>query len=111
MSFEITWLGQGGYLFNLGDKVLCIDPYLSNSMYNNGKYNRLLPIPIEPRELKADMIICTHDHIDHLDEATISKTNMNDILYAGPDSCQQHFRVIGIPVENIISLNRVKPMN
>ncbi len=106
MSFEITWLGQGGYLFNLGDKVLCIDPYLSNSMYNDGKYNRLLPIPIRPKDLKADMIICTHDHIDHLDEATISKTNMNDILYGGPDSCQRRFKELGIPEENIISLNR-----
>jgi len=106
MAFEVTWIGQGGYLFNLGDKVLCVDPYLSDSMNNDGKFSRLLPIPIEPQELKADMIICTHDHIDHLDEATILKTNIKDIVYGGPDSCLQHYREIGIPEENIVAINR-----
>lgn len=106
MALEITWIGQGGYLFKLGEKTLCIDPYLSNSMANDGKYERLVPIDIRPQELKTDMIICTHDHIDHLDEATISKTNINDILYGGPDSCIQHYRRIGIPDDNLIPINR-----
>ena len=106
MALEITWIGQGGYLFKLGEKVLCVDPYLSNSMARDGAFERLLPIPIEPQELEADMIICTHDHIDHLDEATISQTDLNDILYGGPNSCLKRYRDIGIPEKNIIPINR-----
>ena len=106
MSYEIMWIGQGGYLLNYNGKVVCIDPYLSNSMARDGKFERLVPVPIEPEDLEVDIIICTHDHIDHLDEATIKRTNMENILYAGPSSCQEHYRRIGVPEENIISLNR-----
>lgn len=106
MALEITWIGQGGYVLRLGEKVLCIDPYLSNSMARDGKFERLLPIPFKPQDLKADMVICTHDHIDHLDEATILGTNMNDILYGGPDSCIKHYREIGIPEKNLVPINR-----
>lgn len=105
MALEIKWIGQGGYIFNLGDKILCVDPYLSNSMANNDEFGRLVPIPIQPEDLKADMIICTHDHIDHLDGATISNTNMDEILYGGPDSCIQHYKKIGIPDDNIVCIN------
>lgn len=111
MSLKITWIGQGGYILDLGEKRLCIDPYLSNSMARDGKNERLVPIFVEPEDLQVDMIICTHDHIDHLDEATISHTDMEDILYAGPDSCLNHYREIGIPEGNIVPLNREETYN
>ena len=29
---QITWIGQAGLLFDMGDKKILIDPYLSNSV-------------------------------------------------------------------------------
>lgn len=106
MNFRITWIGQGGFVFHLGDKTLCVDPYLSNSVANVDGFERMVPIPFKPEDLKADMIICTHDHMDHLDEETVKYTDFSRILYAGPDSCLKHYRAIGIPDQRLISLNR-----
>lgn len=105
MSFEITWIGQGGFIFKLGDKVICTDPYLSNSVANADGFQRMVPIPFKPQELEADMIICTHDHIDHLDEETLKFTDFSQMLYAGPDSCLEHYRAMGIPDERLVCLN------
>lgn len=103
--FKLKWIGQGGYIITLGSKILCIDPYLSNSVLGLDGFNRLVPIPIMPRNLNVDMIIATHDHMDHLDEETLKYTNYNDIFYAGPDSCIRHFKLLGIKEEKLITLN------
>ena len=104
MAFTVRWLGQGGFLFKLGDKTLVIDPYLSDSVAQTDHFHRIVPIPVEPEKLACDMVVCTHDHQDHLDADTIEKTNLP--LYAGPDSCAQHFRALGISEEKIAVLNR-----
>lgn len=106
MAFKIRWIGQGGFMLTLGDKTLCIDPYLSDSVENNGKFKRMVPVPIQPSELKADMILCTHDHIDHLDEQTLRHTDFANTVYAGPDSCAAHFAKMGIEASQISKLNR-----
>lgn len=103
--FNLRWLGQGGFLITLGDKVLCIDPYLSNSVLKLDGFERLLPLPIEPSELNADMIITTHDHMDHLDEETLNFTDYEKTLYAGPESCIKHFKEMGIEEKNLVGFN------
>lgn len=106
MKYSITWIGQGGYIFVLGEKVLCIDPYLSDSVKKLSGFERLVPPPIAPEELKCDMIVATHDHIDHLDEETISNLKGWDMSFAGPTSCVEHFKRIGIPDRQIVTLNK-----
>ncbi len=69
---KITWLGQAGLLFETGETTILVDPYLSNSVekVNSANYRR---IPVEERFLsvKPDVLICTHDHLDHLDPETL----------------------------------------
>ena len=91
---KVTWIGQGVFMFELGDKNVVVDPYLSNTVANADGFDRMVPAPFTPQELKADLIICTHDHMDHLDEETIKYTDFSRLLYAGPDSCLDHFRAI-----------------
>jgi L-ascorbate 6-phosphate lactonase len=110
MSFRITWLGQGGYIFEVGKKMICVDPYLSNSVEKAEGLARLVPIPVKPEELKADIILVTHNHIDHLDRDTLVYTDKQSILYAGPDSCIEEFRKMGIPERNLTVLNRGQSM-
>jgi len=105
MAFDLTWIGQGGFILTLGDKKLCVDPYLSNSVMKLDNFDRLLPIPVEPKDLKVDMIVTTHDHMDHLDEETLKDTDWDNIKYAGPDSCIRHFKAMGIPEGNLVPLN------
>lgn len=104
MAFAVRWLGQGGFLFTLGDKTLAVDPYLSDSVAQTDRFRRIPPIPVAPEALRCDMALCTHDHQDHLDPDTIANTNLP--LYAGPDSCVRHFRALGIEESRIRALNR-----
>ena len=69
---KITWLGQGGYMLCDGTTALCIDPYLSDSVFKNSGKARLVAPPIKPEELECDVMICTHNHLDHVDPDTIS---------------------------------------
>jgi len=105
MSFDITWIGQGGYVFYTGDKTVCIDPYLSDSVGKAGGPRRLVPVPIDARGLKVDMVISTHDHADHLDEESIRCLSAPGTLFAGPATCLKHFRSMGIQKNSLYRLN------
>ncbi len=103
MSFTVRWLGQGGFLFTLGEKTLVIDPYLSDSVAQTDHFRRMPPVPVSPEALRCDLVLCTHDHQDHLDPDTIDRTDLP--LYAGPGSCVRHFRALGIEESRIRTLN------
>lgn len=68
---KLRFLGQSGYLLESGDTRLLIDPYLSDSVNRVAGRPRMLPIPWIPD--LCDAVICTHDHLDHLDPDTVMK--------------------------------------
>ncbi len=106
MDYKLVWLGQGGFIFQLGNTSLCVDPYLSDSVKELDGFARILPVPVAPRDLKSEIIICTHDHLDHLDDETIKYTDYQSLTYAGPSSCRQHFLKLQIPENRLQLLNR-----
>jgi L-ascorbate metabolism protein UlaG (beta-lactamase superfamily) len=56
------WLGQHSFIIKIKDKIIYIDPYLSD------KEKRLIPPFLKPEEItNADIILGTHDHSDHID--------------------------------------------
>jgi L-ascorbate metabolism protein UlaG (beta-lactamase superfamily) len=75
---QFAWIGQAGFIFKFRNKLLIIDPYLSD--YLSKKYKgkifphiRLIEIPINPEKItNVDYIICSHSHSDHMDPETIS---------------------------------------
>lgn len=64
-------LGQSGYVLKTENSKIIIDPYLSDSVNRVAGRPRLLPIPINPSDISCDAVICTHDHLDHLDPDTV----------------------------------------
>lgn len=70
---KIRFLGQSGYLLKSGKYSIMIDPYLSDSVNRVAGRPRLLPVPISPEDISCDAVICTHDHLDHLDTDTVSR--------------------------------------
>jgi L-ascorbate metabolism protein UlaG (beta-lactamase superfamily) len=59
---RITWLGQAGFRLEIEGAVVVVDPWLSPHE------DRLTPPP--PLELAADgvdVLLVTHEHLDHLD--------------------------------------------
>ena len=67
----IRFLGQSGYLLRTETTTVLIDPYLSDSVNRVAGRPRELPIPMDPRDIRCDAVICTHDHLDHLDPDTV----------------------------------------
>lgn len=69
---KIIWLGQGGFLFETDGTKIIIDPYLSNSCEKvNPTLKRRFPANKEFLNIKPDVIILTHSHLDHTDPETL----------------------------------------
>ncbi len=70
-------LGQQGYLFKGGGRVIAIDPYLSNYVEElapepPGAFARQVPIVVQPDALgMVDLVFVTHAHADHCDPRTL----------------------------------------
>ena len=71
---RITWLGQAGLLFEKNGFKIMIDPYLSDSIgaLNPSKHRRF-PVDEKVFQLMPNVMIFTHDHLDHFDPETAEK--------------------------------------
>ena len=68
---KITWLGQAGLLFEKNGKTVMIDPYLSDSVVKVNPLNfRRVPAEEKFFDMTPDVMIFTHDHLDHYDPET-----------------------------------------
>ena len=71
---KITWLGQAGLLFETNTVKIMIDPYLSDSVERiNPKNFRRVPVKKELFDLDIDVLIFTHNHLDHYDPETANR--------------------------------------
>ena len=63
---KITWLGQAGLLFEQNGIKIMIDPYLSDSVEKiNPKNYRRVAVKESLFDIKPDIMIFTHNHLDH----------------------------------------------
>jgi len=95
---KITWLGQAGLLFETKDKKIMIDPYLSDSVERiNPKNYRRVPVEESLFDIKPDIMIFTHNHLDHYDPETVNRfiTAETDVLVLSPKSVWDEVRKIG----------------
>lgn len=105
---KITWLGQAGLLIEKNDFKILIDPYLSDSVekVNPKNYRR---VPVEPRflEIKPDLMLFTHNHLDHYDPETVAHylTAETAITVLAPTSVWNEVRQIG-GSNNYVQFNR-----
>ena len=87
---KITWLGQAGLLFERGGVSVMIDPYLSNYVEKVQPANyRRSPINEAYFNIDPDIMIFTHDHIDHYDPETAPvffKKSRKPMSVLGPTS-------------------------
>lgn len=69
---KITWLGQAGLLFENEQVKIMLDPYLSNSVQKvEPKNYRRVAVDESFLKLKPDIMIFTHNHLDHYDRETV----------------------------------------
>lgn len=95
---NVRWLGQAGLLFCADGRKILIDPYFSDSVAKiNPKNYRRIPVDETWFSLDPDVLIFTHDHLDHYDPQTVEQLLASDkeILVLAPSSVWQKVRSFG----------------
>lgn len=84
-DLEITFIGHGSLMFTFNGKVIHVDPFSSLAEYSK------LP--------KADMLLITHEHRDHLDLKAIEALRTDKTVVVLTKTCAANLKG-GIIMEN-----------
>ena len=107
-AMKVTFLGQAGLLFETEKQTIMIDPYLSDSVREmNPKNYRRVPVDEIFFDVKPDVMIFTHNHLDHYDPETVKHfiTPNTKITVLAPASVWNEVRKIG-GTNNYVLFNR-----
>jgi L-ascorbate metabolism protein UlaG (beta-lactamase superfamily) len=74
-DLKMTFIGHGSLMFTFGGKVIHVDPYSKVADYTK------LP--------KADVILLTHDHLDHLDLKALNPVRTQKTLVVLTQTCSK----------------------
>jgi L-ascorbate metabolism protein UlaG (beta-lactamase superfamily) len=105
------WLGQAGFVLEMGGRRLVLDPYLSNSLAEKYRgaarpHIRMMPPPILPKSLdRVDLVLSTHAHTDHMDPGTLPpllKANPKARLVAPRAALAQALARSGVAEERLV---------
>ncbi len=98
-SLAIYWLSQAGFVFKSSqNRVVYVDPYFSEVVERAFGFKRMMACPIAAEEVEEDLIVCTHEHLDHMDtDALPVIARKAHTEFAGPIECVKNFTAMGIP--------------
>ena len=106
---KITWLGQAGLMFETCEKTIIIDPYLSDSVKEIEPQNfRRVAVDESFLKIKPDIIILTHNHLDHTDPETLKHylENTSGILVLASGNAWQNVRKLFPFDHNYVQFNK-----
>ncbi len=75
-DLKITFIGHASLMFTFGDKIIHVDPVSAQGDYTK------LP--------KADVVLVTHEHGDHLDPKALRAVLTEDTRLVLPEKCAQN---------------------
>lgn len=103
----LWFLGQAGYVIRSAGVTVAIDPYLTNSAAANApEFTRLFPPPILPEDLRVDLFLVTHDHLDHLDPETIRRyPHQTHTQFVAPRFAARKLIELGVPPQQVLRLD------
>jgi N-acyl-phosphatidylethanolamine-hydrolysing phospholipase D len=92
----VTWVGHATFLIKINEIHILTDPFFSDVAGECGfGPKRYIPISINIDDIpKIDLIICTHNHYDHLDIKSLKKIRRkfgNDIKVFCPLGLSKYF--------------------
>lgn len=105
---KVTFLGQAGLMFEEYGFTVMIDPYLSDSVGEmNPNYHRNERIDESFFSVKPNVMIFTHNHLDHYDPETVKRfiTADSSVTVLSPRSVWDEVRKIG-GGNNYVMFNR-----
>ncbi len=108
----IYWLAQAGFVFKTpSNKIVYIDPYISDYVERLAGFKRMMACPIAAEDVVADLVVCTHEHPDHLDLDALPIIAKNlRTHFAGPTECMKEFQKMEIPEDRCHLLEEGKQL-
>jgi L-ascorbate 6-phosphate lactonase len=110
-AVALWWLCQAGFAFKTPTgKVVYVDPYLSDSVERLAGFKRLSLAPIAAQEVRADLVVLTHEHPDHLDPDALPIIARNNpaCKFAAPTGCDAGLTEAGVAGANRLTLEANK---
>jgi len=96
----LCWIGQAGFFVKSPAASLYIDPFIS-------VWPDTLQAPLlTPAVLRADVVLMTHHHRDHLDRQALplAAVASPSLRFAGPASCCAILEGLGVAASRLIAL-------
>lgn len=107
-GLRITWLGHSSMLVEIDGKRILIDPVFSDraSPWQFFGPERFHAVPLTLDELPPlDAVVLSHDHYDHLDEATIIALSERVPKFLVPLGIGAHLEYWGVSPDRIVELD------
>ena len=96
---KVTWLTQAGLLFESDKITVLVDPYLTDSVGERcEEKHRRIPADESFFEVRPDVLLITHSHLDHLDPGTLSHYLSGDrspVTVLAPSGSYEMLREMG----------------
>jgi L-ascorbate metabolism protein UlaG (beta-lactamase superfamily) len=107
-GLRVTWLGHSSVLVEIDGVVVLTDPIFSERLSPLGFIGpkRFFPSPLSVDELPPiDAVVISHDHYDHLDQASVIELLPRVRRFVMPLGVGSHLAYWGIPDERIVELD------
>jgi len=105
-EIHIWFVGQHGFIVNLGGLVFYFDVILNDLLDKDGNTRRVYPPPFAPGEIqKVDYVLCSHNHGDHLNLKTLlplAEANPS-VSFVVPAPCKHLLLDAGIREDRILA--------
>ena len=107
-GLRVTWFGHSAFLVEIDGVRTLVDPIWSEraSPFSWAGPKRFYPPSIPLEDLPPlDAVIISHDHYDHLDQATVEALSSKDLSWLVPLGVGAHLEHWGVPAARIRELD------
>jgi L-ascorbate 6-phosphate lactonase len=104
---RLRWLGQSGFVIELSATTVLVDAFLSPHP------DRRFPPPMAPADFRTvDVIACTHDHLDHLDDGSLPAlcAASPQARVVVPDPLLEKVTGLGVPPDRVVGMQPDRPV-
>ncbi len=105
---RVTWLGHSSLFIELDQTKILLDPVFdyASPWFAKRLFSRNVSAPIARKALpKPDVIVISHDHYDHLEQATVEFYAQQEVTFVVPLAVGRHLEKWGVKPNNIIELD------
>ena len=104
-SLSFWWLGQHSVILKLAGQTLYLDPYLQPD-----EARQVPPLLLPEEVTNADLVLCSHDHGDHLDPFAVPGIAQASpkARFAIPRPSVERMVSLGVPEDRLIPLDHLE---